>query len=391
MVLTGTVVLFCLLWVPMCMRGAPPNKFTKLVGISDSWIPFMDTYNITSGIDCSRLGYDVLVNDPCDVVNRPMNYPRAWLLAGRLGITRSSNLWCGIAIGLLFLSSVLLLARPSTVGHICIWLSVLFSWPVMFGLQRGNVDLIIFALMSLALYLRFKGGLWAPAILFGLSAVLKLFPVLAFPVLLLDRDPRRLKTNRVVLLSLYTAFACYALATAGDIVKIFSALPQYLSASYGAPVWAQSLHLITHVGYSTAVSMARIILVACVLTTFLIGYFRGRTLLRNSVSYGNLSAFAVGSLVFCSTFVAASNFAYRYCFLLFAIPLGQDFLDDTGKRRQVGQLLCASIIICMWTVRLSGKVAYLDQTIDVFLVCILSLITGALVRFVAKGNQTQLA
>ena len=39
---------------------------------------FADMRVITAGSECIRLGYDVLVENPCDPWNREMNYPRIW-------------------------------------------------------------------------------------------------------------------------------------------------------------------------------------------------------------------------------------------------------------------------------------------------------------------------
>ena len=50
---------------------------------------FFDTRNLTAALECRRLGFDPLVESPCDPWGRPLNYPRVWLALRWLGLNQS--------------------------------------------------------------------------------------------------------------------------------------------------------------------------------------------------------------------------------------------------------------------------------------------------------------
>jgi hypothetical protein len=105
------------------------------------------------------------------------------------------------------------------VGTDLLYGAAVCSPAVMLGVQRGNVDILLFALVVLAVVVstqRLRGWVWANALVF-LAAVLKLFPILAAGFLV--RRVRRgapAAATAVVL----AAFAVYVLATLGTIRAI---------------------------------------------------------------------------------------------------------------------------------------------------------------------------
>jgi hypothetical protein len=78
---------------------------------------FFDTRNVTAALDCSRLGFDPLVQNPCDPWDRPMNYPRLWLALRWLGLGQSHTDALAVAFIALFIASVLLLLGRINLGQ----------------------------------------------------------------------------------------------------------------------------------------------------------------------------------------------------------------------------------------------------------------------------------
>ena len=141
----------------------------RLLGVPGWDYPFLDIEGVLTAIDCHRSGIDVYVENPCDPLNRPHNYGPAflWLSALRINVTWMNGL--GLTLGILFLVSLFFLpkARPG-------WLVTLaiVSPPVVFALERANVDLIIFLLAMLAAILA-AGNAWSRTVAHGLAMVMQ--------------------------------------------------------------------------------------------------------------------------------------------------------------------------------------------------------------------------
>src|SRR6478609_6011827 len=65
--------------------------------------PFLDMHGVTSAIECHRLGFDVFINNVCDVFHRPHAYSPVWLWLAALPITTAWDNAFGIASVLAFL------------------------------------------------------------------------------------------------------------------------------------------------------------------------------------------------------------------------------------------------------------------------------------------------
>src|SRR5215211_2525668 len=100
---------------------------------------FFDTRNITAAWECRRLGYDPLVENPCDPWGRAMFYPRGWLLLRWLGLDQSDTLALGVLIGLLFLVALCLLTGRLSAGEGIVVAVAVCSPAVMLALERANM------------------------------------------------------------------------------------------------------------------------------------------------------------------------------------------------------------------------------------------------------------
>ena len=141
---------------------------------------FFDMRSVTSAWECDRKGIDPLPSNPCDPHGRPANYPRLWLLPSRLGFGDSATVPLAVANALFFLAVAVVF-----VGRLRVWEGLvvalaLCSPAVMLGVERGNVDLSVFAVLMVALML-FRRQAWMRIVshfLFLLAAMLKIFPAL---------------------------------------------------------------------------------------------------------------------------------------------------------------------------------------------------------------------
>ena len=108
--------------------------------------PFLDMQGVTSPVECHRLGYDVYVQNPCDVFHRPHNYSPLWLWLAVLPITTAWDNALGLGLVVLFLVAMVFL--PPGRDWRLITLATISS-TTMFAMERANIDLLMFVMAML--------------------------------------------------------------------------------------------------------------------------------------------------------------------------------------------------------------------------------------------------
>ena len=158
--------------------------------------PFLDAGGITSAIECERKGLDTYLENPCDPLARPLVYPPIWKLGSLFPITYVGWTY-GLAFAFigLFLASLWFLPKPHSRGSALILRFAAISPPIGWALNGGNNELLLFALITLAVLLWSRGGrsgLAAYALII-LAGALKYFPAMVM-ALAMRETPRRFVT-----------------------------------------------------------------------------------------------------------------------------------------------------------------------------------------------------
>jgi hypothetical protein len=91
-----------------------------------------------------------------------------------------------VTIGSLWLLGVRFLRSPFRSG-LFVATSLLFSFPFLFLMQRGNIELIVWIVIAIGILAYFRGALYLAAVLFGIAASVKLYPVLLLGLFLSRR------------------------------------------------------------------------------------------------------------------------------------------------------------------------------------------------------------
>jgi len=163
------------------------------LGVTDAGLqPFLDTHAVLSALHCHRQGFDVYVENPCDILRRLHAYTPFWLLASPLPFDVQLTPVFGVLLALLFVGSLIVL--PPARGGMALFLLILsiVSTTTVYALERGNNDLIIWLLIVPAVILMERA--WLARVcgyaLIVMAGLLKLYPMalLAFAVL---EKPRR--------------------------------------------------------------------------------------------------------------------------------------------------------------------------------------------------------
>jgi hypothetical protein len=287
------------------------------LGVDAYGTRFEDMRSVTSSWDCERRGIEAFPNNPCDPLGRPANYPRILTRLGFFGLGEGDTVELGVATAVVFFLAALLVTGPLGLGEGLLYAATLLSPAVLLGVERGNVDLIMFALVALGVALVGRSP-WLGGAPIALAGVLKLFPT--FGLAMLARRRARWAAGAVWLVAL----AVYAAVTLDDIRALLRVLPREVKNSYGALVIADALQ---QAGVSWARTGAEVrairfgviaagVLVAAGLVALRRGG-RGRLAARDE---RRLDAFWAGASIYIGTYVFSTNFDYRLIFLLLCVP-----------------------------------------------------------------------
>jgi hypothetical protein len=312
----------------------------KKLGVPTIVPIFADLRGVLAGFECTRLGYDVLYELPCDPWKREfLAYPRIWMRLTWLGWDQHHAIVLGILMAVSFYVATLILVGRLNNYEAIIYTLILYSPTVMLLIERANVDIIIYVLLFLSLLLSQSLSLairTAGYSLLVLSIFLKLFSVFSLSFLL--------KEKRSIFLflfpSLLTVTILYLFSITEEINKIKSYFPVNLFYSFGGKILPHFLGIVLSPSHtfsrSRNVFLALILILVILLS--IIALFRiAIAVIREfknwltfplpSSSIGNniesglsLDSFRIGSSLYLGTFLLSISFDYKLAFLIFTVP-----------------------------------------------------------------------
>ena len=361
---------------------------------------FVDARVITSGWDCAREGYDVLAENPCDPVDRPMNYPRLWTLGSTMGLTEAATVpFAIVMIGIFYASFLFVVPKQSSLEAQVIFAFLAMSPATLLAVERGNIDLIVFALVvagTLALVRAGTRALWMGIAALEAAAVLKLYPVFALATAVRMRDRPRLKLTIAVTL----LFGLYATTTVSDLLLIAKGTPAAMNPAYGLGVLA--VPVADAIRERVEMSAVAADLLEVVLSGAALGLLIGVSIalarrirpVAPAVSSSRL-LFVAGAGIYLGTFLLGSNWGYRLIFLVLCVPELLQWGRQGGAGAVVSQLALASVLVSHLVThrfvleRADDSVVVLElvQVPNAALFCLLA---SLLWRSLAMGRTNQL-
>jgi hypothetical protein len=309
---------------------------------------FADLRVITGCSESWALGFDPLLHNPGDPWGRALNWPRIWHVVCAAGLDQSSTVVLGAALAALLFAGVFLFL-PSAIHEAtgALLLVVFFSPAIMLGIERGNIDLLMFFLVSLAIHLLDRDSAVARRFATGamvLAFVLRLYPAVGLPVLISDRQ-RLLRVGGV----LSILVAGYLAVTFTDIQLIYLATEKSTFLSYGINVVPT---FVTKNYGAGAGSAAKLIGWAAVVACFAVAMHGLSRPPPGDLADDQKSrdGFRVGAAIYLGTFLAVgSSWDYRLVFLLLTIP--QLFALARSRHRLaaiLARLLLVNIVVSTW-------------------------------------------
>lgn len=184
-VLAATVYCLCALHEPLWLR----------LGVNHLTPYFSDLVAVLAASDARYMGADPFaVPNYYDPFGRPHVYGPWWMELWRVGLRREDHVWLGLGLGMTTLVAVTCWLRPRGPAALGVAFALMASPAMLLGLERANNDLCVLLMLLAMAGLLIRARTWvrpgAVAGIVWLGACLKLYPLLAMPVLL-ERGPAR--------------------------------------------------------------------------------------------------------------------------------------------------------------------------------------------------------
>lgn len=150
---------------------------------SDYVPDFSDLKQITATAGCVILDPTwSLESETCDPNGRAHNYPELWARGfAAVGWSLEDTHWLGVAFGVIMVLTLGVIgwlikrAWRASWAPLAIWLVMAVSPPFWLALDRGNSDIMIFAILLIAISLTLTRVPVFPSLVIALSGVLKIF------------------------------------------------------------------------------------------------------------------------------------------------------------------------------------------------------------------------
>jgi len=338
-------VLFYLFMVALLTGPFQANRTMVLqsMGVPAMEPLFGDTLCIARWCDAYGLGEDPRAVDFKDPAGKiiTMNYPVYFLGLHYLGLSAVTVPIAGWLLGILFLGSTLLLVGKCSWPEGLIWSALLCSPVVVMVVERGNLDIIIYALLVLALLARHRPTLSGFSIL--IATVLKFYPLPGFISLL-----TRSKTQGPLFLVFFFGGVLSIVVGIATIGHASSTLG-LSSCCFGSKLIPL---ILSDRGIRIPSSLPSVLqicaAVACAVFVG-IGY-----LIRpgGAVALGcerSLTAFWIGVPVYLLVFLSGDQADYKMVMLLFALPLVFSWRKTDAKDKWItGIWLTVFFLYAYW-------------------------------------------
>jgi hypothetical protein len=330
-------------------------------GIGPFCYPFLDWEYLPATASCWRQGVNVYSATPCDVLNRAYDYSPLWLRAQFLPTGPFWRNVFGLAIGLSFFASAYLIIRPKSWREALVFGGAILSPTIVFLVERGNIDAIMFAMLALAIVISMHRGF--RSLSYGLimfAGLLKFFPLAAMGVALREK-PRVFWTvvaSSALTLALYYFWFRTELHDAIRNVPTFGYAQGLFGANnlpLGLAVMIAEGRFVLERGTPSAPPLVVGALAAALAAMSLAGgylVYRSRQLhaAYDRMGERDRRLLAAGSALVVGCFYAGQSINYRGVMLIFVlaglVALRREIA--AGAMRGLLTALIAAILILMW-------------------------------------------
>jgi hypothetical protein len=334
----------------LTLYGATPFKF-----------PFLDISAWLAVWECARHGVDVIIANPCDVLQRSYSCSPLWIAASTIPLGVRDTAVVGWILDLILLVSLSLLPPPRCFRELILVLAATLSTMVVFALERANPDVLLFimalttgVLAECRLFIRLLGYFVALV-----AALLKYYPIMVLVIVFRERISIFISIVAVIIGSLVSFWIEYHVDIARGLPNV--AQGPYVSGFFGAK---NLPFLLGEIAWSAAEPSGWPPLVQGIVAGGLYAILVGVsvTICRRLLSFGELRAalgslaplerifLVMGSAVISGCFFAGQSIGYRGVYFLFVMPglLAISRHPASRDLRRVGLGTGVVIVLLMW-------------------------------------------
>lgn len=275
---------------------------------------FVDIHALLAASDAFALGLNPYEYNPLDVLHVPHWYSDWWFWLHDAGLNRAHTPWLGLGIVGLFLVSALLVLRPRDFPEMLFHWLALCSPPVLLGVTRANVDLLIFSGLALAGWLLTQNRralrLLAPPVIAFLAG-LKFYPLAAAAALPLVPQNRR--DNWLLLGFMAVLAVLLGLGLYDDVQRVrglIAAMPMRLYTIGAVQIFQDRLD-----------DPAATLVAGGLGLALLAGWWRYAPAMPAGLESRATVLFALGIATVAGCFFVGMSFNYRLVFGLLTLPL----------------------------------------------------------------------
>jgi hypothetical protein len=354
----ATPVFAFVLWAAVCglWVSGHHDAYDHLLrywGISPFLSPFVDLHDILSAAECHRAGIDVFQSNPCDILNRPMIYSPVWLLLMPAPLAAATTAPGGVVLNLLFIASLALLLRPRSLGDLLILCAATASTMVVYALERGNADLIMFLLLLAAgwLYRREGAAHVVAYAAFLLGGLLKFYPL----VLMLLAVRERWKPFLGLAVLSTAIMAAFFIGYATELRLAVGHIPtgDWFTEQFSAQNLPFGLIEVYPQLAAAVPRFAGMLMGALMALSLVVAAFLARGILHGTEAEHWTSPEAIylvmGSAVLAGCFFAGPNVDYRGIYFLFVLPGMIELARRHASLRPLMAITIAGILFTMWS------------------------------------------
>lgn len=149
---TGRLAVLTLLSVTVVWQKGTWHLF----GFPSGTAPFADLGFVLAALECTRLGIDVTVVNPCDIASRRFICPPAWLALSPLPLDQDDTVWLGLLLIAAYATVAAYVLQPKNRSAWLVGVALLISPSSMYLMERGSVDALLFLVLTAGLTLAFR-------------------------------------------------------------------------------------------------------------------------------------------------------------------------------------------------------------------------------------------
>jgi hypothetical protein len=323
-ILFAGALAFAEIWLYLAAKGQAPKMWSVL---HVNWLEpaFADTITVSYSLDAANSGHDPYTYTGIDPWHRTYNYPPLWLLLRHVGVTGAHTVAMGILTALVFFLAFAALLPRLRWWEGAMATAAFFSCAPMLAIERGNIDLIVFAILVLAAFLLSdRRRMAVPFGLFFLAAALKYYPAVCLASYVRWRPGKR----AAIAILTGVLIVEYLGLTLDGVRMVTANTPKPAILSYGSAVIFEAFKtssIVKALGGPFTTSKATLIGDLILLALFAIVALAVHLTRPEPIDIVEakrpvLHAFGAGVLMYIGSFLLGYNYDYRLSLLLLTMP-----------------------------------------------------------------------